>query len=66
MEDHTLAYFQDEYCFSPLANGLNAPTWEAAGAKYAVERAAEMVHYILSAGPESFLTDDQSRESGPC
>jgi len=62
MEDHTLAHFQGEYYFSPLANRLNAPTWEAAGAKDAVERAAEMVHDILSASPETFLTDDQSRE----
>ena len=62
MEDHTLAHFQDEYYFSPLANRLNAPTWEAAGAKDAVERAADTVKDILSAPAEPFLTDEQSRE----
>jgi trimethylamine--corrinoid protein Co-methyltransferase len=62
MEDHTLAHFQDEYYFSPLANRLNAPTWEAAGARDAVERAADMVQQILAAPSEPFLTDEQSRE----
>jgi trimethylamine---corrinoid protein Co-methyltransferase len=32
MEEHTLAHFRDECYFSPLANRLSAPTWEAAGA----------------------------------
>jgi len=62
MEDHTLAHFRDEYYYSPLANRLNAPTWESAGAKDAVERAAEMVQDILAAPVEPFLTDEQSRE----
>jgi trimethylamine--corrinoid protein Co-methyltransferase len=62
MEDHTLAHFQDEYYLSPLANRLNAPTWEAAGAKDAVERAADTVKDILSTPAEPFLTDEQSRE----
>lgn len=62
MEEHTLAHFQDEYYFSSLANRLNAPTWEAAGAKDAVERAADMVQQILAAPSEPFLTDEQSRE----
>ena len=36
MEAHTLAHFRDEYYFSPLANRLSAPTWEAAGARRCV------------------------------
>jgi len=62
MEDHTLAHFQKEYYFSSLANRLNAPTWEAAGARDAVERAADVVRQILAAPSEPFLTDEQSRE----
>jgi trimethylamine--corrinoid protein Co-methyltransferase len=62
MEDHTLNHFRDEYYYSPLANRLNAPTWEARGAKDAVERAAHLVQDILAAPVESFLTDEQSRE----
>ncbi len=61
-EDHTLTHFRDEYYYSPLANRLNAPTWEARGAKDAVERAAELVQDVLAAPTEQFLTDDQSRE----
>jgi trimethylamine--corrinoid protein Co-methyltransferase len=62
MEDHTLGHFRGEYYYSPLANRLNAPTWEAAGARDALERAAGMVRDILAAPPQSFLSDDQSRE----
>jgi trimethylamine--corrinoid protein Co-methyltransferase len=62
MEDHTLRHFRDEYYYSPLANRLNAPTWEAAGAKNAVERAADLVQDILAAPREPFLSDEQSRE----
>jgi trimethylamine--corrinoid protein Co-methyltransferase len=62
MEDHTLAHFRDEYYYSPLANRMNAPTWEAAGAKDVVERAADLVGDILAGPVEPFLTDDQSRE----
>jgi trimethylamine--corrinoid protein Co-methyltransferase len=62
MEDHTLAHFRDEYYYSPLANRLSAPTWEAAGARGVVERAADMVQDILARPMEPFLTDDQSRE----
>ena len=62
MEDHTLAHFRDEYYYSPLANRLNAPAWESAGAIDAVERAAGMVRDILAAPVEPRLTDDQSRE----
>ena len=61
-ENHTLAHFRDEYYYSPLANRLNAPAWEAAGAKDAVERAAEMVRDILAALVEPRLTDYQSGE----
>ncbi len=61
-EDHTLAHFQNEYYFSSLANRLNAPTWEAAGARDAVERAADIIRQILAAPSEPFLTDEQSRE----
>ena len=62
MEEHTLAHFRDEYYYSPLANRLNAPTWEAAGSKDAVERAADMVRDILAAAAEPFLSEEQSRE----
>ena len=62
MEDHTLSHFRDEYYYSPLANRLNAPTWEAAGAKDAVERAADLVQGTLAAPIEPFLSDEQSRE----
>jgi trimethylamine--corrinoid protein Co-methyltransferase len=62
MEEHTLAHFRDEYYYSPLANRLNAPTWEAAGSKDAVERAADMVRDILAAPAEPFLSEEQSRE----
>ncbi len=62
MEEHTLANFRDEYYYSPLANRLNALAWEAAGAKDAVERAADLVHDILAAPTQPFLTEDQSRE----
>ena len=33
VDEHTLAHFRGEFYFSPLANRLNAPTWEAAGAR---------------------------------
>jgi trimethylamine--corrinoid protein Co-methyltransferase len=62
MDDHTLAHFRSEYYYSPLANRLNAPTWEAAGAKDTLERAAEIVRDILSAPVQPFLSDGQSRE----
>ena len=62
MEEHTLANFRDEYYYSPLANRLNAPAWEAAGAKDVVERAAEAVRDILAAPAQPCLTDEQSRE----
>jgi trimethylamine--corrinoid protein Co-methyltransferase len=62
MEEHTLAHFRDEYYYSPLANRMNAPTWEAAGAKDAVERAADLVRDILARPQEPFLSDDESRE----
>ena len=61
-EDHTLAHFRDEYYYSPLANRLHANAWEAAGAKDAVERAAEIVRGILAAPAQPLLADDQSRE----
>ena len=61
-EDHTLTHFRDEYYYSPLANRLNAPTWEAAGARDVVERAAEMVEDVLAAPAEPFLSEEQSRE----
>ena len=41
---------------------MNAPTWEAAGAKDAVERAADRVKSILAAPVQRFLSDEQSRE----
>jgi trimethylamine--corrinoid protein Co-methyltransferase len=62
MEDHTLMHFRREYYYSPLANRLNAPTWEAAGARDALERATEIVRDILAAPPKQFLSDEQSRE----
>jgi trimethylamine--corrinoid protein Co-methyltransferase len=62
MEEHTLTHFRDEYYYSPLANRLSAPSWEAAGARDVVERAADMVQDILAAPAEPFLTDEQSRE----
>jgi trimethylamine--corrinoid protein Co-methyltransferase len=62
MEDHTLTHFRGEYYYSPLANRLNAPTWEAAGAHDALDRAFGIVHSILAAPPQPFLSDDQSRE----
>jgi trimethylamine--corrinoid protein Co-methyltransferase len=62
MEDHTLTHFRGEYYYSPLANRLNAPTWEAAGAHDALDRAADIVRSILAAPPQQFLSDDQARE----
>jgi trimethylamine:corrinoid methyltransferase-like protein len=62
MEEHTLKHFRGEHYVSPLANRLNAPAWEAAGARDALERAAEVVRQILAAPPEEFLSDEQSRE----
>jgi trimethylamine:corrinoid methyltransferase-like protein len=62
MEDHTLTHFRSEYYYSPLANRLNAPTWEAAGAHDALDRAADIVHAILAAPPQLLLSDEQSRE----
>jgi trimethylamine--corrinoid protein Co-methyltransferase len=62
MEDHTLTHFRDEYYYSPLANRLNAPTWETAGARDALERAADLVRDILATPPKAFLSDEQSRE----
>jgi trimethylamine---corrinoid protein Co-methyltransferase len=62
MEDHTLAHFRGEYYYSPLANRLNAPTWEAAGARDVLERAADTVRAILAAPSQPFLTEEQSRE----
>jgi trimethylamine--corrinoid protein Co-methyltransferase len=62
MEEHTLTHFRDEYYYSPLANRLSAPSWEAAGAKEVVERAADIVRDILAAPVERSLSDDQSRE----
>ena len=61
-EEHTLAHFRDEYYYSPLANRLHANAWEAAGAKDANERAAEIVRDILAAPVEPLLDEDQSRE----
>jgi trimethylamine--corrinoid protein Co-methyltransferase len=62
MEDHTLTHFRREYYYSPLANRLNAPTWEAAGARDALERATEIVRDILATPPKQFLSEEQSRE----
>jgi len=62
MENHTLTHFRSEYYYSPLANRLNAPTWEAAGAHDVLDRAAGMVRDILAAPPQSLLSDEQSRE----
>ena len=62
MEEHTLAHFRDEYYFSPLANRLSAPTWEAAGAHDALDQAADRVRNILAAPPKVFLSEEQSRE----
>ncbi len=62
MEEHTLAHFRREYYYSPLANRLNAPTWEATGARDAVERAADLVRDILAAPADPFLSDEQLRE----
>jgi trimethylamine--corrinoid protein Co-methyltransferase len=62
MHEHTLSHFRDEHYNSRLANRSNAPTWEAAGAKDAVERAADRVESILAAPVQRFLSDEQSRE----
>jgi trimethylamine--corrinoid protein Co-methyltransferase len=62
MEEHTLAHFRREYYHSPLANRLSAPTWEAAGARDALDRAADRVRDILAAPPKPFLSDEQSAE----
>jgi trimethylamine--corrinoid protein Co-methyltransferase len=62
MEDHTRAHFRSEYYFSPLANRLNAPAWEAAGAHDTLERATGAVRDILAAPAQLFVNDDQSRE----
>jgi trimethylamine---corrinoid protein Co-methyltransferase len=61
-EEHTLAHFRDEYYYSPLANRLNSPTWEASGSKDVVERSEARVQKILAAPAQDFLTDEQSRE----
>jgi trimethylamine--corrinoid protein Co-methyltransferase len=62
MEEHTLTHFRDEYYYSPLANRMSGPAWEAAGSRDVVERAAEKVQDILAAPVEGFLSDEQSRE----
>ena len=62
MEEHMLAHFRDEYNFSPLANRLSAPTWEAAGARDALDQAEDRVRNILAAPRKVFLSDEQSRE----
>jgi len=62
MEEHTLTHFRDEYYYSPLANRMSGPAWEAAGSKDVVERAAAKVQDILAAPVELFLSDEQSRE----
>jgi trimethylamine:corrinoid methyltransferase-like protein len=62
MEEHTLAHFRGEYYYSPLANRLNAPSWETAGARDALERATELVRDTLAAPPRIYLSDEQSRE----
>jgi trimethylamine---corrinoid protein Co-methyltransferase len=61
-DEHTLAHFRDEYYLSPLANRLNAPTWEAAGGKDVVERAAQRVKDTLARPVTPFLSETQSRE----
>jgi trimethylamine--corrinoid protein Co-methyltransferase len=62
MDEHTLSHLRDEYYYSSLANRMNAPTWEAAGAVDVVQRAAEMVGDMLAAPAEPILSDEQSRE----
>lgn len=62
MEEHTLAHFRDEYYFSPLANRLSAPTWEAAGARDALDRAADRVRDLLAAPVKTFLSEEQAAE----
>ncbi len=62
MEEHTVAHFRREYYYSPLANRLSAPAWEAAGSRDALERAADTVRDILAAPPQPFLSEEQSRE----
>jgi trimethylamine--corrinoid protein Co-methyltransferase len=62
MEEHTLTHFRDEYYYSPLANRMSGPAWEAAGSRDAVERAAQKVREILVAPGEPFLSEEQSRE----
>ena len=53
MDDHTLAHFRDEYYFSPLANRLSAPTWEAAGARRCAGSGRGPVRSILAAPPKT-------------
>jgi trimethylamine---corrinoid protein Co-methyltransferase len=62
LEDHTLAHFRREHYSSPLASRLNAPTWEAAGARGVLERAAQRVLGILAQPAESPLDERQSRD----
>lgn len=62
MEDHTLAYFRTEHYRSPLANRLNAPTWEAQGSRDALDRAASQVRDLLAAPAEPLLSDTQLRD----
>jgi len=59
MADHTLAHFRRETYNSPLANRFSAPTWEAAGAHDAMDRAASTVSDILASPPKAFLSDEQ-------
>ena len=61
-EEHTLRHYRQETWYSRLASRLSAPSWEAAGAKDAVQRAAEMVQRILAASQEPLLTTERSRE----
>ena len=62
MDEHTLTHFREEFYFSPLANRMNAPTWEAAGGLDAVERAHQRVQEVLARPAESLLSENQSRE----
>ena len=59
-EKHDEKKCEDEYYFSSLANRLSAPAWEAAGARNALDQAADRVRNILAAPPKVFLSDKQS------
>jgi trimethylamine--corrinoid protein Co-methyltransferase len=61
-DNHTFSHYRSEVWYPRVANRMDAPTWEASGAKDAAERARDIVHDILATPQEQFLAPEQLRE----